>query len=153
MLETKPAELEKCFDIKLLNAPVKLSIHLQNRVDIPTTMQKLSELSVILGREFLSQVLTAWMESAKERLASMLAKAAENHHVFVGKTAHALQGSSLLLGFDKLAGMCQKVENATNRFNPRYKRFMYKIRNEINNLTLMVTNLVHFLGGEPAQCP
>lgn len=147
MLETKPAELEKCFDIKLLNAPLKLSIRLQNRADIPTTMQRLSDLSLILGREFLSQVLTAWMESAKERLACMFAKAAENHHVCVGKTARALQESSLLLGFDKLAGMCQNMENATNRFNPRYKRLMYKIGDEIKNLTHMMTNLVHFLGG------
>jgi len=152
MLETTPADSKiKYFDIRLLNKPLKLSCRLQIRVDTPATMQKISNLSLVLGREYLSQVLVAWMEEAKEHMACMLEKAAENRHSLVGKRAHMLQGSCQLLGFDMLAGLCKKIVHATKRFNPRYKMLMFEIENEIKDLTLMMTMLVYFLRGKTAS--
>jgi hypothetical protein len=151
MLETTPADLTKYFEIRLLDKPLKLSCRLHLRVDTPATMQKISNLSLVLGRENLSQVLIEWMEEAKEHMDYMLEKAAENNHAHVGKRARMMQGSCQLLGFDMLAGLCQRIENATKRLIPRYKMLMLEIENEINDLTLMMTMLVHFLCGVPAS--
>ncbi|MCF7789424.1 MAG: hypothetical protein K9N47_25100 [Prosthecobacter sp.] len=151
MLETTPAELKKYFNASLFDKPLKLSCRLQIRVDTPPPMQKISNLSLVLGSEQLSQLLIEWMEEAKEHMACMLEKAAENRHTLVGNTARKLQGSCQLLGFDMLARLCLKLKNATKRFNPRYKMLMLEIENEINDLTLMMTMLVHFLCGKPAS--